>query len=725
MVERVSPIVYRKIDVSAFTKKGFEKETENQYLFYDEVSKKLVQISDGGIKIFNKSATNLKKDIRLQLNKESIYKIAVDKKLNYMLIFIEKNEERSLLIVNIQKEIVIQMLRGDLNNLLGMFFMFNTQTLSINERQNTYFTLVYKDRIHYFTIIKSDNDSFLDTVDLIDEVKYVVEIKKYIYNAKYMILCIQKEKDEEYFDFYNLNNVKYFSQSFVFFKDSGKEKPSGFFSFLFGSKKKLNEEEENPNEPIIAKKENYSQNHFFLEAIYKKLYFVYLNYEEGFIQFYHIKTLQEIKKIYEIQFENKNETTLQFLDNLILIHNIDKMETTVLDLKSQSEDKVLFPAFPISSFDIIKHNKGLTDKMIDVKILPNPNQNSDDLLTVNLTYNYIATVSMLTLTNRTFYMKKISVRGGVIEEKSEDKKISNTLYDVYFDPMIYYDNCPEKGEALFNLAKRKNGKDVIIHGLYELLRSGKNTKLIKEVFDCIVKEIVKNRLMHNINTGGIILTKERENKGQLLLRQLESYRDAHELAIPFRDIFLKKKDLIIQSDIYFRLFSAFKFDNEIPPEYIVLNMIKFGEACNEKKIKLTVSYYNVMIMFLKKVKRMSKISSFFQFHSINDSVEMANFLIYHIGLSETRFEDRQMKSSCFQFGIDILIRLGKFSLVVDVLLRVGGVPQAITVIKKYRLSSRDIDPETQKALREAVKNYDKYLIFGAIEEWKNVLMINK
>ena len=81
MVEEISPIVFKRIDVSNFAKKGDTESKINQTLFYDNVSKKLIQITSEGIKIFNKGATNLKKDIKLQLNKERIYKIAVDKKI--------------------------------------------------------------------------------------------------------------------------------------------------------------------------------------------------------------------------------------------------------------------------------------------------------------------------------------------------------------------------------------------------------------------------------------------------------------------------------------------------------------------------------------------------------------------------------------------------------------------------------------------------------------------
>ena len=118
MVEEVSPIIYKRINVSHFAKKGLETETSEQTLFYDEISKKLVQIGATSIKIFNKNATNLKRDINLQLNKEKIYKIAVDKKIQYMLIFLEKKGEPVLLLINIRLKAVIDIIHGEYNKLM-------------------------------------------------------------------------------------------------------------------------------------------------------------------------------------------------------------------------------------------------------------------------------------------------------------------------------------------------------------------------------------------------------------------------------------------------------------------------------------------------------------------------------------------------------------------------------------------------------------------------------
>ena len=716
MVEEVSPIVFKRIDVHNWNKKGDDSEDDN--LFYDNVSKKLVQISKNGIKIFNKSATSLKKDIKLQLNKEKIYKVAVDKKIQYMLIFIEKNNEKVILIVNVELETVIQILQGDLNMIMGMFFIFNTQTLSLNKTNETFFVLVYKDRIHYFKISKNENQNYLENVELIEMVKYnSSNIYKFIYNPKYMILCIQKENDEKYFDFYNLSNAKFYGKCFTFYlsnEKNDKDKKSMISNimsyFSFGGSNAQNDDE-----PLINRKENYKVNHFFLERLYNKLYFVFLNYDESFIQLYHIKSLTEIKKVYEIQFDSDNVCTLQFVDNLILIHNFDKCETSVIDLQSSSDDKTLYKSYPISSHQIISDNREKNKKLIDVNITTTQEGNEEDFdVDVNIKYNYIETESMLSFNNTMFYTKNIKINGGIIEEKSEEDN-KYILYDIYFDPLIFYDNAASKIEALIDLTRRNNGKEAIIFGLYEMIKSGKNIKLIKGVFSAIIKQIVTNKLMNNINTNNIVITKEKETKSIDLMNKLEKYREANELPIPFQDIFLKKKNLIIQNDIYYKLFKLFEFKRNVKPENIVNQLVYFYHELQEWNVKVQSGFHSILVLFLKKVKNFNNSFIIFQFHSVPDSLELANFLLFDVALNEFKYYDSILRRMAMQQGLDMLVRLNKPNEVFSFLVKANMFAKAVEYSLLHNINIKKIEPNVvDKFKRMAMEN--RKVVDNYIEE---------
>ena len=728
MVEEVSPIIYKKIDVSTFSRHGIDE--IEQFLFFDNISKQLIQICSSGIKIFNKSATHLKKEINLQLNKDDIYKIAVDKQIQYMLIFLEKNKQKIILVVNLKIGNVIRILSDHLNILLGMFFIFNTQSLSISEDDNTYFTLIYKDKIEYYEIlkIKQKNNEILEKVNLINEINYPNLINKFIYNPIYMILCIQKQNNTQSFDFYNLSNTKYFISPFYFelknkgIQNSNNESPSVIKSFfgLIGNKEKRLEYDGNP---LINIKDNYKENHFFLESIYNNLYLIYVNYEEGYIQFFHIKTLYEIKKIYEIQFENHHENTLQIIDNLCLLHNFDKMQTTIIDLNCENEDKVLFKKFPVSSYDIIKQNKEKTNKMISVKIDDyiitdeKTEKPIDYKFKINLKYNYVDTTSMLTYTNTIFYNKDIKINGSIVEEKNENSPNCFTLYKIYFDPLIYYDNSSSKFDALLNLTRRKHGKEVIIHGLYELIKSGKNIKLIKGLYQRIVNQIVTNRL-YNTSNNKLIMTQEKKYKSKILLNQLEEYRDPSELPIPFQYTILKKTDLINQIDIYYKLFKVFEFNKNVKPEYIINVFLLFIDELRKQNVKIHPSANEILIMYLKKVKNLFVENIFYQYSSIPISEDLANYLIEDIVFNKEVYYDKEVKNECIQHAEDIFIRLGKYEKVFCLLIRLNKISEAIHLAKRYELLKKNF---TKKDIEMIKKTFMKnpVIVESVISEFEN------
>ena len=175
-----------------------------------------------------------------------------------------------------------------------MFFIFNSQSLNIKKDKETYFSLVYQDKIYYYKITIPDKKDTLDKVEFINQVSYPGYIKKYIYNQKYMILTVQRLDKELTFDFYNLSSPKYYSWFFPFKLPNNKlnsnngdnndneknknekkhdnipiaptflNKMSNFFNSGNVAKDNLKKE------PIINNKENYKENHFLLDAIYRK-----------------------------------------------------------------------------------------------------------------------------------------------------------------------------------------------------------------------------------------------------------------------------------------------------------------------------------------------------------------------------------------------------------------------------------------------------------------------
>ena len=737
MVDEVSPIVYKKMNIMNFLteeEKKVEQESDieedeqddndidenlvkvqpsndiskkikdhiklnDQKLFYDMVSKQVVFIGKSGIKVFNKNVTVLKKKIPLVLNSEKIVKVAVDKENNYMLIFMNKGDERIILVISLINGMVIQYISGNLHQLLGMFFIFNSQNLNMKQKKETYFSLIYQDKIYYYKISVPEEKNHLDKVEFINHVVYPGYIKKYCYNQKFMILLVQRLDKQLIFDFYNLSNPKYYSKFFPFelpniIKTNTSNNNSNSTNDN-NSKEEIKKNDNSPvapsffgkvanyfnsgnaafddlkKEPIINNKENYKENHFLLDSIYRKLYFVYVNYDISYIQFFKIKNLYNINKVYEIQFDSSHENTVQFIDNLILVHDFDAMTSRLLDLKCNDQNKELFHKFPISSFDIIQHNNEIKEKDNNTKI------------------------SMLSYSNTGFYNKDLRLNGSVmqrgvhaIDEDDSDSLTLNypilyfILYNIYFDPQIYYTYCYSKFDALVNLTRRKHSKEVIINGLIEMIKSNKDIKLIRQIFKSIVKQIVKNHLKNN---RAIRLNKFTEEKSEQLMTQLETFREPSELPIPFQYTIFKKRDLINQMDIYYKLFNTIENNsNLVKPEYAITIMLLFADELKLQKVPLHPHFNKILVSFLKKISNFFTANIYFQYFSFPDSLYLAKFLIYEIGFNKEGNYSQENREEAIQHGLDMLKRLKKYNEIFKFFIQSNQLSQALIFYKQNK-----------------------------------------
>ena len=622
-----------------------------------------------------------------------------------------KGDERIILVISLLNGMVLQYISGNLHQLLGMFFIFNSQNLNIKQKKETYFSLIYQDKIYYYAISIATEENQLDKIEFVTQVVYPGYIKKYCYNQKFMILLVQRLDKQLIFDFYNLSNPKYYSKFFPFElpsiikPTSPNNNPNNINDN--NSKEEIKKNDNSPVVPsffdkmtnffnsgnvafddlkkelIINNKENYKENHFLLDSIYRKLYFVYVNYDISYVQFFKIKNLYNINKVYEIQFDSTHENTVQFIDNLILIHDFDGMTSRILDLKCNDQNKELFHKFPISSYDIIQQNNELKDKDNNAKI------------------------SMLSYTNTGFYNKDLRLNGSVMqcgvhtieEDNSEALTLNNpilyfVLYNIYFDPLIYYTYCYSKFDALVNLTRRKHSKEVIINGLYEMIKSKKDIKLIRQIFKSIVKQIIKNNLKNN---RAIRLNKFTEEKSQQLMSQLETFREPSELPIPFQYTIFKKRDLINQMDIYFKLFNTIENNsNLVKPEYAITIMLLFADELKLQKVPLHPHFNKILVSFLKKISNFFTANIYFQYFSFPDSLYLAKFLIYDIGLNKEGNYSQENRDEAIQHGLDMLKRLKKHNEIFKYFIQSNQLSRALIFYKynkKYLTNIKTIKEE--------------------------------
>lgn len=357
-MDTVSPLIYKKLDFNKFSNvytycnnDNFDNSNHSYMkqskITYDEYSGKFIQLNDDNIKIFNKKVTNLHKNFDLKLTIKRVNLVTVDKLLRYLLIVIDG---QTILIVNLRKSIVCDILQTDCSNLKGIFFLSNDllflksdnnvkkNVISNNNSYNTnncyeiYFCLVFYKKIVYYKISANNLE---ESMSEFKSVKLSYIISDYAYDPLFNVLMLHRQDEKNKFELYNLNNKKIIGKSFSYVYP------------LANNNRKISSNSNKNTDKLFGKssKSNFKiinyENQFFLKSIYFKLMIVSLNFEEMQIQVSHVITLQNIKRIWNYNLNISNICTLQFIDNIIVYHDFVNCQSLLIDIKNEDPSKPL------------------------------------------------------------------------------------------------------------------------------------------------------------------------------------------------------------------------------------------------------------------------------------------------------------------------------------------------------------------------------------------------
>ena len=129
--------------------------------YYDRYSKKIFDIDEKGIKIYNRKAKNLKAIVLINIPKESLLSISADKELKYLLCLLINKEndndiyKTKLLLINTFKRIFFEQIEDNFFYLLGMFFIGkinNYIDFDNNQNELNDFCLVFCDKVVFYGI---------------------------------------------------------------------------------------------------------------------------------------------------------------------------------------------------------------------------------------------------------------------------------------------------------------------------------------------------------------------------------------------------------------------------------------------------------------------------------------------------------------------------------------------------------------------------------------------
>lgn len=647
MSEESNVLMFNCVNPNKFNKLDEQSVTEPN-LFYDKHSKKIISILDEGIKIFNKRTTNLKQDIPFGLDKKEVSTVVVDKDLKYMIIIMNKAKNETLnngLIVDLEKVCTTQKIQYDFNYNLGIFFIKRDKLFgNATKKKKTHFCFVFIDRIAFFSInpekqlVKEISSETFNINTLIID---------FSYNIKYKILCCAKNDNS--FDFYNLSKKKFYSKninkSFPFLNVV--KKASFFKKFS-----KIDSHELKRIKDQFSCRDHYTMSQFFLEALYDHLYFIYMKYEDNKIHICRINNLKDIVEVKTIDYVNHNKfSTLQFIDNLIIVHNFLRKNVMVIDIQSKE-----------------------------------------------LIINESACVTFP-------YERNIFVNGEIFEERNNEMK-GMIIYNISFNCKKYeelaFDSIERmnsisskdvitKYDIISNLLRRKNAKDIIVKTLHKLILEQEEFINIVKVFREIVQQFVLT------SPSAMTVTRNEISK-----------EEPNQYELPkLIDMFVfHKKATIKQTDIFHFLFRSFESEDlsQKMIHNIIDYMILFYQEMIRNKIAVQPVFCLVLSIFLRRNEDMNSLLNWFSGKVIPDSFEIAEFLL---SVSEKK---NNFNAKFFaQQGIDMMMRLKKHEQVVEFLLKHDYVQESLRYINRYKKQiKKEYIRKTLMNYVEKIKNCNLY-----------------
>ena len=675
-------------------------------VYYDRYSRKIFDVNENCIKIYNGKAKNLKANILISIPKETLLSIIADKSLEYLVcLLINKQGEKDIykteiILINTIFKKFFDKIEGDFSYLLGMFFIGKINNLINFDNNNNPnelhdFCLVHCDKVSFFGIEKKNNgEEFCKKLSTINTSGSIL-IKDYCYDYKHKILCIVKtDLSISFLILTNRKNYKNMITPKIAYIKTLKEKVS-----LMGMFRKVSEDQKRGIKAHFDNLDKYTETQFYLETIYNYLYLICLCYEDNKIYIHKLENLNTIGTIFNIDYTtHQHFSALQVVDNLIIVHNLLTKLIVVIDIKSKS---TILRTFKVNI--PYQNNLHINGEILEERKVFNKKR----LVTVyggtlyNLNFNGKVYDQ---LTDSDFQKRKKKKKE--LKEKNINKEEEMNRYDV-----------------LVNLLHRKGTNNLILNILYRLILKGEeNPKYIIDFF----KELVN---LDNQTKEKVEIISDKK----LAKKELADSNIPYEVPKPF-NIVLAKKNYIKQIDILINLFSRFQneyekkinndntnniiIDENYKIEYddklilrIIFYMAEFYNQIYLQRMELKPCFHTILLKYIKHLKHKEKIINFIIHKNIPDSPELGQYLL------DLSMEKKDIHCKEYEnLGLKMLGKLKKHEIIIEyLLLKNKNIPRAMNYLNEIfnQLTEQQINKlfENNKSIfeknKEILLNYIK------------------
>ena len=646
----------------------------NNILYYDRYSRKIFDVDESVIRVYDKKAKNLKDKFFINIPKESLIDIAVDKELKYLLCLLivnnnknNKNQwKKNLILINTRKNKLFDKINEDCSFLLGMFFIgkiLNLKNLDNNANQNNIndFCTVFCDKVIFYGIEKKNNgEEYIKKLSSINMSGNIL-ISNFCFDYKHKILCLIKTDLSITFviltsrkNYKNLINSKLSYVNIM-------RKSLGFS----GSFRNVEEEHKKNIKDAYDNLDKYTRTQFYLETIYNELYLICLCYEDDAIYLHKLEFLNNLDNIIKIEYKNHSHfSALQVIDNLIIVHNYITKIIEVIDIKSK------IPIISSFYFDFpYENNLHINGEILEERKV----YSKDKLININGGILY----------NVNFNEK---VYGEVAQNNLKEQRNNKKMLKIQKRKMMQKKN-PQMNiyDILMNILHRKGTNNLILNMLYKIILNNeeKSFYIIK-----FFKEII------SLENASIVKVEVISDK-KLAKKEISESNLPYEVPKPF-NIIKAKKDYIKQIDILRNLFA--KFGNEFDENQdnnnnidinqkdkindkkidddliirVIFYMVQFYKEINYSKIELKPGFYSIILNYMKMLKQKEKLLPFFENNTIPENYEIGKYLI------ELSLDNKTKYKEVFEdIGLKILERTKSYKEIINFLLKKGDISRGM------------------------------------------------
>ena len=703
-MEDKSLITIKKVEIDK-SKAPVDNESKQEDLesiyYYDRYSRKIFDVNTDGIKIYNRKAKNLKSNILVSLPKDSLIAIAADKQLKYLICLLSNKPQdkdiyiTNIILINTFEKKVFDKINDNFSFMLGMFFIGKINNLiyfDINNNQNELydFCVVHCDKVVFYGIEKKSNGGEyckkLSTICMKDNFL----IKDFCYDYKHKILCIIKtDLSLSFLILTNRKNYKNTISPKIGYVKVLKEKKT-----LMGMFRRIGDEQKRGVKEHFDNLDKFTETQFFLETIYNSLYLICLCYEDSKIYIHKLENLNSIGNNICIDYpQHTRFSSLQVIDNLIIVHNYLTKIIIVIDIKSKNPILGTFHVnFPY------QNNLHINGELLEEKKVFNKKK----LVTVNggTLYNLIFNGNVYDeLTDADIKQRKL-------KKKKKDKKVDKSR------EMNRYD-------MLINLLHRSDTNNLILTILFRLILNGdEKPKYIVDFF----KEIINldNQAKEKVE---IISDKK------LAKKELSDLNIPYEVPKPF-NVVLAKKNYIKQIDILINLFDKFYSvlinkdkdkdknkdsnkniiineknnennnennniinndnTNEVNNDALIMRIIffmgQFYSQIKRNNMELKPCFNMILVKYIKLLKKKEKLIPYIIQKILPDSEELACYLL-ELSMNKNDIHSRIYEN----FGFKSLGKLKRHELIIDFLLKKNEVAKAMNYMNEAQLTIQQIN----------------------------------